>query len=83
MAANIPYFDDRLNFISRRGYETHAFSNYQWAVANCGTYFASGQSTDIYPVFQDSLGAPINTFGDFSPQYQIWYGSYSNGYDRG
>ena len=52
MAANIPYFGDRLDFISRKGYETHAFSNDQWAVANCETYFASGQSTEYIPYFK-------------------------------
>ena len=49
MAANIPYFGDKMDFIFRRGYETHAFSNDQLVVANYGSYFASDHSTDIYP----------------------------------
>ncbi|XP_071928948.1 uncharacterized protein [Coffea arabica] len=82
MAANIPYFDDRLDFVPEWGYETHVFPNDQWAVANCGTYFDSGYSTDTCPVFQDNLSTPLDTFGDFPPQYQTQYDPYSNGCDQ-
>ena len=82
MVAHFPYFGDRLNFIFKRDYETRTFSNDQLAVANCGSYFGSNHATDIYTASQDGLSAPINTFGDFSPQYHTWYDSYSNAYDQ-
>ena len=83
MTTNIPYFGDKLDFISRRGYKTHIFSNDQLIVTNCGSYFTLNHSIDIYPVFQNGLSAPIDIFGDFSLQYQTWYDPYSNGYDQG
>ena len=67
MAANLLYFGGRLDFISKRGYETRTFSNDQLAVINYGSYFGSNHSTNIYSASQDGLSAPIDTIGDFHP----------------
>ena len=94
MAANIQYFGDKLDFISRRGNEARIFSNNQYldaltshvekvAVATCGICYVLHHLTDMCPEFQDDLSAPINTCGDFSPLSQVWCDPYSNGHDQG
>ena len=83
MTANMPYFDDRLDFIPDWSYETHVFPNDELAAANYETYFASAYSTDTCLVFQDYLSVPTDTFRDFSPRFQTWYDLYSNRYDQG
>ena len=84
MAANIQYFSDRLNFSPRRDNEVCVFSNDQLLDTSCRKIgYALDYSIDLYTTVQDDLNAPINTFGDFSPLFQMWYDSYSNGYDQG
>ena len=81
MAANIQYFGDRLDFISRKGNGVRVFSNDQHldashveklAVAICEICYVLDHSINMYPIFQDDLSAPINTFGVF--QSCIKYG---------
>ena len=94
MAANILYFGDRLDFSPMKGYEACVFADDQYsdslsfliekmATAIYEICYAMDHSTGMYFEYQEYLNAYMNKFGGFSPQYQMWYDPYSNGYDQG
>ena len=94
MTANIQYFGNMLDFISKRVNEACVSSNDQYldtltplvkklVVTTCEIYYASSHSTDMCSTFQDDLNAPNQHFRGFPIMSQTWYDPNSNVHNQG